>query len=73
MRPSTLGPHMLPESHREATNLMLEGRLRFKTCVGCHKSLDSPHAAETTAGWRETQISGMCEPCFNALFQEDSL
>jgi len=70
MTPSILGQHMLPDSHSDASLLASENRLRFKTCRDCHKSLNSPHAAKTPAGWRETQISGMCEPCFDALFEE---
>ena len=59
---------MPPDSHEEAQRLQAEGKLRFPCCVNCWQSLATATAATTPAGWRETQISGMCEPCFNGLF-----
>ena len=29
----------------------------------------SPNNVKSVPGWKETQISGMCETCFDALFE----
>lgn len=51
-----------------------------KTCVRkqcvylCCEQCNKPFSMEnvrTKAGWRETQISGWCETCFDAMFSED--
>lgn len=38
-------------------------------CVDCGEpfTADNVHSIE---GWSETQISGLCEDCFDALFEE---
>ena len=69
MTPSLRG-HMLPESHKEAQRLQAEGKLHFASCADCRQSLATATAATTPAGWRETQISGMCEPCYDGLFAD---
>jgi hypothetical protein len=61
---------MLPDSCEDAQRLQAEGKLRFASCMDCRQSLAAATAATTPAGWRETQISGMCEPCFDNLFAE---
>lgn len=60
----------LPESFLDAAELAREGALRYRQCRDCEISLYSPLAAQSAAGWRETQLSGMCEPCFDKLFAE---
>jgi hypothetical protein len=67
MRESLKG-HMLPESYEDA--LALRQMLLYPTCFKCKRSLSEPGAARTAAGWKETQISGMCEPCFDAVFAD---
>ncbi len=59
----------LPESHADAQHLFAYGVPVYRQCVGCGKALNAPDAANSPAGWRETQISGECEPCFDALFE----
>ena len=71
MKKSLDGIHLLPESLEDAEQLALAGAQRFKTCCDCGKPLHVATAADTPAGWRETQISGMCEPCFEGLFGSD--
>ncbi len=42
---------------------------RFYNCVECKE----PFTAKNTysdAGWRETQLSGLCENCFDAAFED---
>ena len=67
----SLRGHALPESTAEAELLAMQGLLKFKTCMICRESLSSHRAAYSTAGWRETQISGTCEHCFDSMFKED--
>ena len=38
-------------------------------CVEC-KAPFSDKNTHTTAGWKETQISGMCEDCFDRVTAE---
>lgn len=65
---------LLPESHDDARELLRDGLLMFHHCGNCLQSLYRLGAASTPEGWRETQISGICEPCFNEItaFEEDA-
>ena len=48
-----------------------EARARSE-CLGCHKVItDAEFATWSEAGQREFDISGFCEPCFDALFADD--
>lgn len=68
MKPGLKG-NKLPESYDDFKVLESEGGLRFHGCVRCCDPFhfDNTH---TAAGWSETQISGMCEDCFDNLFEE---
>lgn len=70
MRTSIKG-HQLPEDFMEAVKLAASGKMKFTRCCSCNLHLASEDAAKTTGGWAETQISGMCEPCFDKVFAED--
>lgn len=61
---------LLPESEEDF--LLLEGRerVRYTACVTCRKRF-SPANTRTSLAWAETQISGMCETCFDELFKEE--
>ena len=39
-------------------------------CLECDKpfSLSNVHTSE---GWKETQLSGLCEDCFDGLFEDE--
>ena len=67
---TSLKGHALPESAEDAAALASQNPM-FAVCSICGLSLSDPKAAYTTAGWRETQISGICEPCFDSLFEDD--
>lgn len=60
----------LPESREDALKLFELHDMSFKVCFECGQALHLPEAASTAAGWRETQISGICEPCFDEMFDE---
>lgn len=58
---------LLPETREEAMKLVEAKALKFTHCCDCGAGLHLPAAASTRTGWAETQISGMCEPCFDRL------
>lgn len=39
------------------------------TCISCGAEF-SPENVRSSAAWRETQISGMCENCWDELFED---
>lgn len=41
--------------------------LKIKHCIICEESFTEKNCF-TDAGWRETQISGFCESCFDGAF-----
>ncbi len=70
MRTSLKG-FQLPENELDALQLKRTGQQCFKNCCVCERDLASSDAASTRNGWAETQLSGMCEPCFDRIFAED--
>lgn len=40
---------------------------KYTHCINCSSEFNSKNTF-TKEGWRETQISGMCERCFDLLF-----
>lgn len=69
MKPSLKG-YPLPENAADARLLADNEQQMFGKCNICGILLSDPNAASTRNGWLETQISGTCEPCFDALFDE---
>jgi hypothetical protein len=59
----------LPESMEDFAKLVECGRVTYKACVFCHKDISWLNT-KTPAGWRESQISGSCEKCFDLITQE---
>lgn len=39
---------------------------RYKECIECHQAFSNQNVY-SMAGWRETQISGLCELCFDNI------
>lgn len=39
-------------------------------CIACGEPFSDENVF-TEAGWRETQISSMCEKCFDGLFEDE--
>ena len=70
MKPSLKGG-LLPESLEDYEHLDKTGGLRFNLCRECKQPF-SPANVQTRLGWAETQISGWCENCFDAMFSEDT-
>lgn len=71
MKRSLTSTKLLPESHEDAQQLKSARKLTYTKCLECQRDLTSPEAVHSEAGWRETQITGMCEPCFDDLFKEN--
>lgn len=67
MRRSLRG-HALPETRDEFALLYGQQCLQHYACTRCR--LPFPGRTTSAAGWRETQISGTCEFCFDELFDE---
>lgn len=42
---------------------------RYLTCIECQQPFTRKNVY-SDLGWKETQISGLCEECFDALFEE---
>ena len=47
-----------------------EAIMKYSQCICCGEAF-SENNVFTEAGWREAKISGMCEECFDALFNDD--
>ena len=39
-------------------------------CIKCGEDFSDKNT-HTVAGWKETRISGMCEDCFDELFNKE--
>jgi len=61
----------LPESEDDYLELKRQNRVKHIKCVDCSAPFDNGNT-HTEAGWRDTQITGFCEACTDALFQEDN-
>lgn len=60
--------NQLPESPEDFQAIPPEQR-RWNTCCECGHCFSSGNTF-TPAGWRDTQIVGMCEKCYDLLFEE---
>ena len=45
--------------------------MKYAKCLECGLPLHTADAARSAAGWRDTQITGICEPCFDGMFGND--
>lgn len=71
MKPSSIwSGRTLPESAEEYEELRLSHRAHFTACMQCKNHFSAANTT-TPAGWRETQISGVCEACFDNLFKDE--
>ena len=57
------------EQLAKASKLKLENKTKG-TCVKCGEPFSTKNV-HTQAGWEETKISGLCEDCFDNLFEEE--
>jgi hypothetical protein len=48
----------------------MQQRLKSGVCISCGQPFTDGNV-HSDAGWRETQISGMCEDCFDTLLEEE--
>lgn len=59
-----------PTCYEEFQNYKKAGVHIQCTCLSCQAEF-SPKNVHTGLGWKETQISGYCEDCWDNLFKED--
>lgn len=69
MRTSLRG-HALPEDHIELEQLKQQGRLLYAKCCDCDATFSAANL-HTPLGYVESQISGMCEDCFDHLLAQE--
>ena len=68
MIPSIRGG-LLPESEADFQQLKAQSRAQWHKCSDCQQPFTAENV-RTSPGWRETQISGMCEVCYDELFKD---
>lgn len=58
----------MPESQQDYDVLAAEEptRLRYRGCLVCGKGFSGANV-RTRLGWRETQLTGFCETCFDRI------
>lgn len=59
-----------PISYHDFKTYVEAGLLIQKTCICCNEPF-TPENVKTSLGWRETQISGYCEDCWDKIFECD--
>jgi hypothetical protein len=59
-----------PENIEEFRELAATSGRVFLKCIICSNPFTQANVM-TAAGWRETQISGFCEECYDSLFKDD--
>lgn len=57
----------LPETYEEFKNLAIK---HYEDCEHCKKPFNN-ESVFTSLGWRETQISGYCEKCYDDACEDD--
>jgi hypothetical protein len=75
MRQSLRPGKLLPESAQDFQSILLNGTQENRDqlllqCADCGQPFSNSNM-HTAAGWRESQISGICEDCFDDLFGDD--
>ena len=53
----------------QAFGMSLEDSKALNVCVSCKQP--PQEKIYTVAGWKEYHISGLCEECFDAIFNEE--
>lgn len=59
--------NLLPDSEKDFADNY--DAMKYKYCQMCGSGFTNK-SVFTSLGWRETQISGWCEECFDALLKE---
>lgn len=57
-----------PQSEADFASLVSSGGAKHLTCTNCSLPFSSENVY-TREGWAETQISGICESCFDDMFE----
>lgn len=59
-----------PHDFNEFSLALFIGDLNYTECVECEAGFH-PSNTTTVEGWKETQISGLCEKCYDEIFAEE--
>jgi uncharacterized protein YbdZ (MbtH family) len=59
-----------PNSYEEFLRLTKLDPAKYTKCVNCSEPFSDKNV-KTPGGWRETQISGLCEDCFDYITDLD--
>lgn len=68
MKQSIITGGPLPETFEEFQRA--RDKMRYTECSACGEEFSDKNVF-TPAGWRETQITGWCEVCFDELFKDE--
>lgn len=68
MKSSLTPGKLLPESEADFVTLVLLNKCAL-SCLACHLPF-SKATVKSANGWKETQISHICESCFDKMFTE---
>lgn len=60
----------LPECEADFAMLAQANLAPFFSCVVCDKPFSKANT-HTKEGWRETQVTGFCENCFDETFNDE--
>lgn len=61
-----------PKSFEEFKGILDTGNFILSYCMSCHQEFSSLNVFSPT-GWRETQISGLCEKCFDEAMLDENI
>lgn len=68
---SNLYTSFRPNSFTEFNQAKETGIPVWHECIECARPFDESNV-HTVLGWRETQITGYCEDCYDAIFADDA-
>ena len=60
--------NLLPESEADFADNY--DAMKFKRCLSCDERFTAANT-HSLLGWKETQISGFCEQCFDNMFKDE--
>jgi hypothetical protein len=69
MKVSHVTGKLLPESQADFERLKEDHLLHFTNCKICGEAFGGQNT-DSSAGWIESQISGICEHCWDEIFAE---
>lgn len=59
-----------PNNETEFVQAVAKGEPLWADCIKCGHAFTGNNV-HSRAGWRETQITGYCEDCFDEIFKDE--